>query len=239
MNSSVRNEPKSETQRARILLVEDEADLRDLVRFHLERDGFQVEVVGDGNRGLELALTRAWSAVLLDVMLPGCDGFEICRRLRTDARMKQVPVIFLTSRGQEKDVIDGLNLGADDYLVKPFSLKELAARIRAALRRSGAPTHAAGHRAGTIQLDPLRHEVLLAGEPLSLTATEFRLLHHLMRHAGRAFTRDELKPCAIGEGIVVLDRNIDVHIGNLRKKLGDEAPRISTVRGVGYRFEGD
>lgn len=230
---------KTDSPHAKVLLVEDEADLRDLVRFHLEREGFSVEAVGDGERGLELALSRSWSAVLLDVMLPGCDGLEICRRLRLDTRLKQVPVLFLTSRGQEKDIVGGLNLGADDYLVKPFSLKELTARLRAAIRRAGAPTHASGLNAGTIQLDPLRHEVLVAGEALSLTATEFRLLHHLMRHSGRAFTRDELKPCAIGEGVVVLDRNIDVHIGNLRKKLGDEAPRISTVRGVGYRFEGD
>lgn len=233
--------PGPAVQRARVLLVEDDADIRDLVRFNLEREGFAVETAADGDLGLDLATSKIYDAVLLDLMLPGVDGLEICRRLRRDPRSAQVPVIMVTSRGQEKDVIDGLNLGADDYITKPFSVKQLVARVRTAVRRyRDVPTQASQkpvHRGG-IEIDPIRHEAKVDGEAVILTLTEFRLLHHLVRHPGRVFSRSDLLPHAVGTGVVVIDRNIDVHIRNIRKKLGeDAAQRILTVRGIGYKFD--
>ncbi len=224
----------------RVLVVEDEGDIRDLIRFHLEKEGFVVETANTGDRGLDLALSRSYDVALLDLMLPGMDGYEICRRIRREPKTAGLPVLMVTSRGQEKDVVDGLNIGADDYITKPFSLKELSARVRTAVRRTQTQTtggHARPLNRGRISVDPLRHEVLVDGQPVVLTMTEFRLLQHLMKHAGRVFTRQELMPHVIGEGVVVIDRNIDVHIGNLRKKLGAGGDAVATVRGLGYRFD--
>ncbi len=236
-------EPKalSPSDKPRVLLVEDDFDIRDLIRFNLEREGFEIETATDGDRGLELALSRIYDVILLDLMLPGTEGTEICRRLRKDARTATVPVIMVTSRGEERDIVDGLNLGADDYVTKPFSMRELVARVRTAARRHrdapGETQTKPMHRGG-IELDPVRHEVRVQGEPVVLTLTEFRLLHHLMKHPGRVFSRTDLLPHAVGQGVVVVDRNIDVHVRNLRKKLGDDAAAsIATVRGLGYKFD--
>jgi DNA-binding response OmpR family regulator len=242
LRESMMKEPlrPREAGKPRVLLIEDDADIRDLVQFHLEKEGMAVETAADGERGLLLAQSRVYDLVLLDLMLPVVDGLEICRRLRREERTAGLPVVIVTARGQEEDVVRGLNLGADDYVVKPFSMKELLARVRTALRRHRGIAglgRTAIHRSG-IELDPERHEVRVHGQPVTLTLTEFRLLHHLMKHPGRVFTRSDLLPHAVGPNVVVIDRNIDVHIRNLRRKLGEEGARhLGTVRGIGYKFE--
>lgn len=226
---------------ARILVIEDEADIRDILRFHLEKEGFRVDLAADGERGLDLARTHIFDAVLLDLMLPGLGGLEVCRILRDDPRTAALPILMVTSRSEETDVVRGLETGADGYIPKPFSVKELVARVRATVRRNATEVELQGkkpiRRAG-IELDPVRHEVRVDAETVHLTLSEFRLLHHLMRHPGRVFARQDLLPHVVGTGVVVVDRNIDVHIRNLRRKLGDSGGRhISTVRGLGYKFD--
>jgi DNA-binding response OmpR family regulator len=227
---------------ARVLVNEDEADIRDLIQHHLVREGLTVELASDGERGLELARMRIYDTILLDVMLPGVDGYEVCRSLRDDPRTASVPLLLVTSRGEEQDVVRGLNLGADDYVVKPFSLKELVARVNTSVRRNRAERDTAAKkplRRGRIELDPARHELTVGDKPIVLTVSEFRLLHHLMRHPGRVFTRSDLLPHVVGTGVIVLDRNIDVHIRNIRRKLGPASAALRTIRGVGYKFEAE
>lgn len=225
----------------RVLVIEDEADIRDLIKYHLEREGIGVELAGDGEQGLDMARMRVYDTILLDLMLPGLDGYQVCKMLRDDPRTAAIPLLMVTSRGEEQDMVRGLDLGADDYVVKPFSFKELVARVRSSVRRNRAERETAGKkplRRGAIELDPVRHAVSVDGEPVSLTLSEFRLLHHLMRHAGRVFSRSDLLPHVVGPDVIVVDRNIDVHIRNLRRKLGPEASRaVATIRGVGYKFE--
>lgn len=227
--------------RPRVLIIEDEADIRDLIRFNLEREGIDVDLAEDGEKGLDLARTRIYDTILLDLMLPGLPGIEVCRSLRDDPRTSMLPVLMVTSRGEEQDIVDGLEVGADDYITKPFSMKELIARVKTAVRRhQKGPAEDAKKplRRGDIELDVVRHEVRVAGKDVVLTLSEFRLLQHLMRHAGRVFTRSDLLPHVVGAGVVVVDRNIDVHIRNIRRKLGgDAAKRIVTVRGIGYKFD--
>ncbi|HYC77077.1 MAG TPA: response regulator [Planctomycetota bacterium] len=233
------------TKRERILVVEDESDIQDLLRYNLKKEGYEVDVAGDGERGLDFARTRPYDLALLDLMLPGIDGLEVCRRLRSDARTEALPVIMLTSKGEEADVVVGLTVGADDYVTKPFSVRELLARIRVALRRTrggggdGRGDKRPVQRAG-IEVDPVRHTVTVDGRPAALTLAEFRLLHFLMRNEGRVYTRVELLPHVVGDGVVVVDRNIDVHVRNVRRKLGDRRMNhLVTVRGVGYKFESE
>lgn len=223
-----------------ILVVEDEPDIREVMEYSLAREGFRVLTTGDGELGLAKAREKAPDLVLLDLMLPGLDGVDVCRRLKEDPLTRAVPVIMVTAKGEESDVVLGLGIGADDYVVKPFSPKELIARVRAVLRR-GAPKEerGAGDRIvrGGLVIDVTRHEVLVDGEPADLTATEMRLLHLLASHPGRVFTRSHLLSRIIGEHAVVLERNIDVHVRSIRQKLGEEhRDAIETVRGVGYRF---
>ena len=233
---------KRVVKRERILVIEDEADIADLLRYNLKKEGFEVDAASDGERGLDLARTKTYDLVVLDLMLPGIDGHEVCRRLRGDARTEHVPIIMVTSKSEETDVLVGLSLGADDYVTKPFSVKELMARVKVVLRRSrpDAPVSADKRPVASsgIEVDPVRHNVSVDGEPVSFTLAEFRLLHFLMRNEGRVFTRSELLPHVVGDGVIVVDRNIDVHIRNVRKKLGDaRMDSIVTVRGVGYKFE--
>jgi DNA-binding response OmpR family regulator len=233
---------RKHVKRERILVIEDETDILDLLRYNLKKDGYDVDAASDGERGLELARSKAFDLVLLDLMLPGIDGLEVCRRLRSDPRTEHVPVIMVTSKGEESDVLIGLSLGADDYVTKPFSVKELLARVKVVLRRTrpeqpGRPDKRPISRAG-IEVDPVRHTVTVDGAPIAFTLAEFRLLHFLMRNEGRVFTRSELLPKVVGDEVVVVDRNIDVHIRNVRKKLGDtRMGHVVTVRGVGYKFE--
>lgn len=221
-----------------ILVVEDEPDIREVIQYNLNREGFGVLSSADGEDGLRLARERAPDLVLLDLMLPSVDGVDVCRRLKEDPITRGIPVIMVTAKGEETDVVLGLGLGADDYIKKPFSPKELVARVRAVLRR-GAPKEERGAgerivREGLV-IDAGRHEVSVDGELVTLTATEMRLLHFLASHPGRVFDRSHLLSRVIGEHAVVIDRNIDVHVRSIRQKLGPYRDLIETVRGVGYR----
>jgi len=226
----------------RLLLVEDDVRLCRLVKDYLEGMGYAVAMAHTGPAGLELALKESFHALILDVMLPGMDGFEVLRRLRMHST---VPVLMLTGRGEEADRIVGLEMGADDYLPKTFSTRELLARLRAVLRRSViTATQAAGRSdsvaIGDLFVDPGAHSATLAGEPLLLTRQEFDLLLSLARSSGRVKTREQLLLEVADRDFEVFDRSIDVHIASLRKKLGDDAksPRwIETVRGVGYTMK--
>jgi DNA-binding response OmpR family regulator len=223
---------------ATILVVDDDPNIRRLLRLYLERERLRVIEVGDGQAALAEAAERRFDLVLLDVMLPGIDGIEVCRRLRENS---DVPIILLTARSGDSDKVVGLDLGADDYVVKPFSPRELMARVRAQLRRHRPPeVEEPVLAADGLRLDPNAVRVELGGAEVALTATEFRLLHALMLRPTRVFSRDELITAVHGdEDPGIIDRTVDVHLGRLRRKLGDEPARpryIDTVRSVGYRF---
>ncbi len=225
---------------ARLLLVEDEEDLRDLLTYRLEKVGYQVQAVASGEDGLNAAQADPPHLVLLDLMLPGIDGLEVCRTLKEDPRTAHVPIIMVTARGEEADVVRGLDIGADDYIVKPFSPRIVLARLRAVLRRSKVEAEIdseAPTRIGALTIDPQRHEVRVAGELVPLTITEFRLLELFIKRPGRVMTRHQIIEALHGQLAAVTDRSVDVQVVGLRKKLGVEADRIETVRGVGYRFQ--
>jgi DNA-binding response OmpR family regulator len=224
-----------------ILIIEDDRNTATLVSTYLERDGFSTLISGDGEEGLETALRTSPLLVILDVMLPKLDGWEICRAIR---RSSDVPILMLTAREEETDRVKGLAMGADDYVVKPFSPRELVERVKAILRRARPrrPTTPAFLSHDGLVLDSEKRKVLLNGTPVELTTAEFELLHAMMNSPGRAFSRDELLACIYRHGESVVERVIDVHIGKLRQKLGDDpsSPRlILTVRGYGYRFADD
>ena len=219
-----------------ILIVEDDPDIVDLLQYTLEREGYPVIVAKDGERGLFEAQSRKPGLVLLDLMLPGKDGLEICRTLKADRSTRGIPVVMLTAKGEESDVVLGLELGAEDYVRKPFSPRELVARVRAVLRRGTAqPIEKTRLEVGGVVLDRERHEVSLDGEHLEFTRSEFRLLWTLARHPGRVYTRDELVERLTDGETIILERNIDVHVSAIRKKLGSDRNIIGTVRGVGYK----
>ncbi len=220
-----------------ILIIDDEKDLIELVRYNLEKEGFAVKCALNGESGLAAAADDLPDLVLVDVMMPGMDGLEVCGRLRSDARTAAIPIIMLTAKSAESDRVVGLELGADDYVTKPFSPRELAARVKAVLRRtSPQATPSTMIRSGELTIDLTRREVSCEGNGIALTASEFRLLHFLASHPGRVFSRSELIDGALGREISVVDRTIDVHITGLRKKLGNCGDWIETVRGFGYRF---
>jgi two-component system phosphate regulon response regulator PhoB len=222
-----------------VLLVEDDRDIRDLVEYNLLKEGFRVTSVASGEDAVESARTRTPDLVLLDLMLPGIDGLEVCRILGKDPQTEHVPVVMLTAKGEESDIVAGLELGADDYITKPFSRKVLVARIRAVLRRR-ARTGAPGDsiiRVRDLVIDPGRHEARVGDRVLELTYTEFRVLQLLAGQPGWVFTRYQIVNAVRGEDYPVTDRAVDVQIVGLRKKLGAAAQYIETVRGVGYRFK--
>jgi DNA-binding response OmpR family regulator len=227
--------------RPRILVVDDDAKTVASVRLYLDHAGLEVISAGDGHEALRLARSSpAPDLIVLDLMLPGLDGLEVCRRLREEC---SIPIIMLTARSTEEDRLEGLDLGADDYVVKPFSPRELAARVRAVLRRSGTSGVAGPPiRLGDLVIDVARHEVTVRGEIARLTPREFRLLEVMARAPGRAFSRTELLERAFGADSEALDRTIDAHIVSLRRKIeADPArpARIETVYGIGYRLRGD
>lgn len=230
-----------------VLVIEDEENLLEALRYNLEREGYQVHTAADGGDGLELARKLNPSLVLLDIMLPTLDGFEVCRILR---RESEVPILILTAKGEEVDRVVGLELGADDYITKPFSIRELVARVRNTLRRAqyldaGPPPAAAtepdAYRMGNLEIDLNRHEARLAGTPLNLKPKEFDLLALLTANPGRAFTRDQILEKVWGYDYVGQTRTVDVYVSWLREKLQADpttAHSIVTIRGVGYRLDG-
>ena len=222
----------------RILVIEDENDIRQLLRFNLEREGFAVLEAADGLGGLHMATSELPDLVVLDLMLPGMDGCDVCRRLKAQPVTAAIPVLMLTARGEEVDRIVGLTLGADDYVVKPFSVRELVLRIRASLRRGNRPGMGTALCRGALLLDVEAHRVTLDGQEVALTATEFRLLEDLMRHAGAVRTREQLLNAVWGYSFEGYARTVDTHVRRLRAKLGEEAAALETVRGVGYRLRG-
>ncbi|MBI3097667.1 MAG: response regulator transcription factor [Planctomycetes bacterium] len=221
-----------------VLVIDDEPDLIRMVEYNLEKEGWLVLSARDGDAGLRIARDHAPDAVLLDVMLPGMDGWEVCRRLRGDPRTAPVPIVMLTAKSQEADRVLGLELGADDYITKPFGVRELIARLRAVRRRfEAAASPAEVLRVGSMTLDSGRREVAVAGKPVPLTTTEFDLLRVLVGRPGRVFSRDDLISAVRRDEAVILDRTVDVHVASIRRKMGRHADRIETVRGVGYRFK--
>jgi two-component system phosphate regulon response regulator PhoB len=223
-----------------IFLVEDDADIRHLVRINLENAGFNVRTFPAATGVLTEAEKETVSLFLLDIMVPGGDGLDLCRRIRQAPSMAAVPVIFLTARTSEADRIVGLELGADDYITKPFSPRELVARVRAVLRRFEQPLAPAILKAGDIEIDSGGMGLMVRGKTVSTTATEFRLLEYLARHPGRVFSRDQLLDAVWRETAFVTPRSVDVYIRRLREKIERDAenPRhLKTIRGAGYRFE--
>lgn len=223
-----------------VLVVEDERDIRDLIQLHLEREGYRVLTAADGDRAFDLARTTRPDLMCLDLMLPGMDGLQLTRLLKQTEETVDIPILMVTAKGEETDIVLGLELGADDYIVKPFRPKELVARIRAVFRRMERKTAGAEEPArveiGTIKVDTERHEVAVDGESVEFTRAEFRLLWTLIRRPGRVYTRGELVDRITDGESIILDRNVDVHVSAIRKKLGDEGNRIQTIRGVGYKF---
>lgn len=227
--------------KALILVVDDEEDILELVRYNLEREGFAVACSPSGEDALTQVRRITPDLIVLDLMLPGMDGFELCRSLKGDGRTSRIPVVMLSAKGEESDIIAGLELGADDYVTKPFSPKVLVARIRNVLRRrrkeDRAPPGVIAIR--ELAIDPMRRQVLVGGRPVELTATEFALLAHLATQPGWVFTRGQLISAVKGADYPVTERSIDVQIAGLRKKLGHAGKEIETVHGVGYRFRED
>lgn len=229
--------PETAMARPRILIIEDERALTDVLSYNLLREGYEVVVAHDGQEGLRKAQMQMPDLVILDLMLPKMDGLDVCRELRSGERTRQIPILMLTAKAEETDQVVGFTMGADDYVTKPFSVKVLLQRIKA-LQRRVEQTSETGDIIDHlgVRIDRVRHKACVDGNELDLTPTEFRLLECLLRQPGRAFTRPQLMDVAIGEGAIVLERTIDVHIKTLRRKLGGEHDFIETVRGVGYRF---
>jgi two-component system phosphate regulon response regulator PhoB len=222
---------------SRILIVEDERSLTEVLSYNLKREGYETIVAHDGQEGLRKAQMLLPDLILLDLMLPVMDGLEVCRRLRAGESTRHIPILMLTAKAEETDQVVGFSLGADDYVTKPFSVKVLIQRIKALGRRredETEPGEVVEHLG--VRLDRKRHKVYVKGRELDLTPTEFRLLECLLRQPGRAFSRRQLMEAAMGEGTVVLERTVDVHIKGLRRKLEPAEDLIETVRSVGYRF---
>lgn len=226
-------------QKEKVVVIEDDPDILEVINYNLSREGYRVTCEQDGLEGMQRIRKENPDLVLLDLMLPGIEGTEVCRLLKQDPVTRAIPIIMVTAKGEESDIVLGLGLGADDYVCKPFSPKELIARVKAVLRRGSLKEDAASQRRMVrdgVVIDADRHEVLVDEEPVAFTATEFRLLHFMASHPGRAFTRDHLLSRVMGEDVMVYDRNIDVHVKAVRQKLGKHRELIETIRGIGYRF---
>jgi len=224
--------------RTKILVVDDEEDIRELVRLNLTKEGYEILDCDSGEQALSLSRGKQPDLVVLDLMLPGIDGIEVCRRLKADPKTAAIPVVILTAKGEEADVVAGLEVGAEDYVVKPFSGKVLAARVRRLLRKAAQPADdQAIIKVHDLTIDPGRHEVRAADAKVDLTRTEFNILRTLARRAGLVLSRYQIVDSIHGDDYLVTDRAVDVQIVSLRKKLGPCGKYIETVRGVGYRFK--
>lgn len=223
----------------KILLIEDDEDIQELVSFHLGKEGFTVQTVPTGEAALESAKKSAPDLILLDLMLPGIDGLQVCRNLRSEAKTRHIPIVMVTAKGEETDIVTGLEVGADDYLTKPFSPKVLVARIRNIMRRKARDVadDTSPITVHELMIHPGRHEVTYKGKRVDLTFTEFRVLQFLARRPGWVYTRQQIVDAVRGEDYAVTDRSVDVQIVGLRRKLGPAGDYIETVRGVGYRFK--
>lgn len=225
--------------KTKILVIEDDRSLAEVLEYNFENAGYEVYRAHDGQDGLNQARSKSPDMIVLDLMIPVVDGIETCRRLRAEVGTRETPIMMLTAKSEETDELIGFSVGADDYVVKPFSVRILLERVRSLLRRHSR-AESGGHdivNSGRVTVDRIKHRVSIDGNPIDLTPSEFRLLDTLIRHPGRAFERSELIDSALGEDTLVLERTIDVHIRSLRKKLGDNADAVETVRGVGYRFQ--
>jgi two-component system alkaline phosphatase synthesis response regulator PhoP len=224
----------------KILVVDDEEDILELLKYNLSREGYRVSCTTSGEKTLSLVETETPDLILLDLMLPGMDGLEVARQLKDKPNTKNVPIVMLTAKGEEADIVTGLELGADDYITKPFSPRILLARVRAVLRRKGQESqdNASIIQIHNLVIHPGRHEVLVNGDPVQLTFSEFGILNYLARRPGWVFTRSQIVDEVRGEDYYVTDRSVDVQIVGLRRKLGPAGKYIETVRGVGYRFKG-
>jgi two-component system phosphate regulon response regulator PhoB len=221
--------------KGRILIIEDDRDIVEMIEYNLKEEGYLTTAAYNGERGIELARKEKPDLVILDVMLPAIDGFEVCRTLKQQQSTAQIPIIILSAKSRETDKVVGLELGADDYVTKPFSPRELIARIKAILRRH--KEQPLGEiKIGQVVIDGIKHKVLVKGQEIELTATEFRLLESLARRPGVVFSRNQLLDAAGADESMVYDRTVDAHIKSLRRKLGKAKDYIETVRGVGYRF---
>lgn len=227
--------------RSHILVVEDEEDIQHIVRYNLEKEGYVVSCSPSAEHALHCVRTTPPDVVVLDLMLPGMDGLEFCSLLRKDPKTEHTPILMLTAKGEESDVVAGLELGADDYVTKPFSPKVLTARIRAVLRRRSKRTASLSEKSvlvvHDIAIDRQRHLVTVGDHPVELTFTEFRILEYLALHPGWVFTRYQIVDAVRGEDYSVTDRSVDVHVASLRRKLGTARSCVQTVRGVGYRLK--
>ncbi len=225
--------------RETILVVDDEKDIRELIGYNLSREGYQVDSVPSGEDCIKHVRTNPPDLIILDLMLPGVDGLEVCRKLKGDARNSKIPIIMLTAKGEESDIVVGLELGADDYITKPFSPRVLLARTKAVLRRKKAalPGGTDLIKIGDLFIHPGRREVLLGERQISLTSTEFSILHLLARRPGWVFTRYQIIDNIQGKDAAVTDRSVDFHLTTLRRKLGPYSKHIETVWGVGYKFK--
>jgi two-component system phosphate regulon response regulator PhoB len=226
---------------ASIVVIEDEADIRQVIEINLAAEGYSVQCAADGQSGLELVRREKPDLVLLDLMLPGLNGLDICRELKGDAATRQMPLIMVTAKGEESDIVLGLGLGAEDYITKPFRVNELLARVKAAFRRreelKPGLANAEVIRHSGITLDAAQHKLTVDGSDVDITATEFRLLKSLLGNAGRVYSRELLIDIAIGDDVFVNERTIDSHISSVRRKLGPYRTWLKTVWGVGYRFD--
>ena len=233
--------------RQSVLVVEDEEDIRELVSYNLLKEGYQVAGVASGEDALAAVESKTPDLVLLDIMLPGLDGLRVCRKLKENPKFNSIPIIMLTAKGEEPDIVAGLNMGADDYVTKPFSPKVLLARVQAVLRRTEADRGDSQEEEEDdeseiveirdLMIHPGRHEVFVCGKPVELTATEFKLLHFLAQRPGWVFTRQQILDGVHGDNYAITDRAVDVQIVGLRRKLDSAGSYIETVRGVGYRFK--
>ena len=224
-----------------ILVVDDEEDILELLRYNLAREGYQVTLASTGEEALRKLTLEGADLIILDLMLPGIDGLEVTRRLKTNAKTAQIPIVMLTAKGEEADVVAGLELGADDYITKPFSPRIVTARVKAVIRRKQKVLEDQDPivRIRELVIHPGRREVLYKGEPIQLTFTEFQVLHYLARRPGWVATRTQIVDAVRGDDYPVTDRSVDVQIVGLRKKLGEVGQYIETVRGVGYKFKED